>query len=61
MVYVNYKQYVQWLKLYFIAIFIAGRTIKGKKRKKVTKGDDKERREKPHLLYMFFHSVLFLL
>lgn len=54
MVYVNYKQYTQWLKLYFIAIFIAGKNIKGKKWEKATKEDEKERRKSyTHLTYVF--------
>ena len=56
MVYINYKQCVQWLKPYLIVIFIAGRNIKGKKWEKVPKGDEKERGEKPDVLYVFpFH------
>ena len=57
MVYVNYKQCTQWLKLYFIAIFIASRNIKGKKWEKVTKEDEEERRKKWHTIYAFYSTL----
>ena len=54
MVYVNYKQYTQWLKLYFIAIFIAGKNTKGKKGERPPKRMRRKGEKATHTWPVFF-------